>query len=60
MWLAGRLNCGRNNIYNISNRKSVDPDLLIRISRILQHDFFQDISCCMAAERQGPADENEC
>ena len=43
-WLAGRLHCERANIYDIFNRRSVDTDLLLRISRILEHDFFLDIS----------------
>ena len=58
-WFADQLSCGRNNIYDIFNRKSVDTDLLIRISRILQHDFFHDISCCMTKAEQGLAAENE-
>ena len=43
-WLAGLLCCGRNNVYDIFNRKSIDSDLLIRLSQILEHDFFKDIS----------------
>ncbi len=43
-WFAAELNCGRANIYDIFNRKTIDTELLIRISRILDHDFFADIS----------------
>lgn len=43
-WFAARLNCGRGNIYDIFHRKTLDTELLIRISRILRHDFFADIS----------------
>ena len=51
-WLAEQLFCRRNNIYDIFNRKSVDTDLLIRLSRILEHDFFKDISNELTAGRQ--------
>lgn len=43
-WLARQLCCGRNNVYDIFNRKTMDTELLIRLSRILGHDFFKDIS----------------
>ena len=48
VWFAEQLSCGRNNIYDIFSRKAIDTDLLVRISHILQHDFFLDISCEMA------------
>lgn len=37
---AKKLNCERTNIYRIFKRKSVDTDLLMNISEILNHDFF--------------------
>lgn len=43
-WFAEQLHCQRGNIYNIFNRKTIDTELLIRISIILNHDFFKDIS----------------
>lgn len=43
-WFASMLNCRRGNIYNIFNRSTIDTELLIRISLILNHDFFADIS----------------
>lgn len=52
-WFARQLNCGRNNIYNIFNRSTIDTDLLIRISHILKHDFFHDISKKMAEKAKG-------
>ena len=48
VWFAEQLSCWRNNIYDIFSRKAIDTDLLVRISHILQHDFFLDISCEMA------------
>lgn len=40
-WFAKRLYCDRTNVYNIFKRQSLDTDLLLRISIILDHDFFQ-------------------
>lgn len=43
-WFAEQLHCRRGNIYDIFNRATIDTELLLRISRILDHDFFVDIS----------------
>lgn len=43
-WLAEQLNSHRNNIYKIYSRRWIDTDTLMRISRILEHDFFEDLS----------------
>ncbi len=43
-WLARELSCDRSNIYRIFNRHSFDTDTLARISVILNHDFFSDLS----------------
>ncbi|MDE6140358.1 MAG: XRE family transcriptional regulator [Alistipes sp.] len=43
-WLAARLYCNRVNIYKIYSKRSIDTDLLYRISIALDHDFFADIS----------------
>ena len=40
-WFARKLYCDRANVYNIFSRKSIDTDLLMRISRILNRDFFE-------------------
>lgn len=40
-WLAEKLHCKRNNIYNILNRNSVDTALLLRISKALGTNFFE-------------------
>ena len=44
VWFADRLNCRRGNIYDIFNRPTIDTELLMRISQVLNHDFFKDIS----------------
>lgn len=41
-WFARKLYCDRSNIYKIFKRPTIDTELLLRISNILQHDFFGD------------------
>lgn len=43
-WLAKQLNCHRNNVYLIFSRRWIDTDTLMKISCILHHDFFADLS----------------
>lgn len=43
-WLAKKINCDRTNIYKIFQRASIDTELLSRISKALEHDFFIDLS----------------
>ncbi|MBD5230582.1 MAG: XRE family transcriptional regulator [Muribaculaceae bacterium] len=43
-WLARQLNCDRRNIYNIFIRHSIDTELLMRLSVILQHNFFASLA----------------
>lgn len=42
MWFARKLNCDRSNIYNIFQRNTIDTELLMRISIVLNHNFFID------------------
>lgn len=44
VWFARQLNCDRRNIYDIFERRSIDIELLARISTVLNHDFFADLS----------------
>ena len=41
VWLAGQLGCSRTNVYKIFGKKSIDTDELMKISRILNFDFFK-------------------
>lgn len=41
-WFARKLCCERSNVYSIFKRKSIDTDLLLRISRILNRNFFRE------------------
>lgn len=40
-WLAARLNCSRNCIYQIYQKEFIDTDKLLKISTLLDFDFFQ-------------------
>lgn len=43
-WLARELAYCRTNVYKIYDKKSIDTDLLLRISRLLHYDFFATYS----------------
>ncbi len=43
-WLAAELYTDRSNMYKILRRSNIDSALLMRISRALQHNFFDDIA----------------
>lgn len=43
-WFAAQLNCDRRNVYRIFEKDNIDIHLLARISQILNHDFFRDLS----------------
>ena len=42
-WLAARIPCERSNVYHIFKRDDIGVVLLLKISKILEHDFLQDI-----------------
>lgn len=43
-WFARKLSCSRANVYKIFRKEYIDTELLIRISRILNYDFFKYFS----------------
>lgn len=43
-WLASQLHCDRRNVYRIFAKDNIDIHQLAEISRILDHDFFADLS----------------
>ena len=43
-WFAEQLHCDRRNIYRIFAKDNIDIELLARISIVLNHDFFKDLS----------------
>ena len=50
-WLARSICHERSSIYKIFSRKSVDVYLLLRISILLNHDFFLDISSAINSRK---------
>ena len=43
-WFAKKLCCDRTNAYKIFKKQNIDTDLLLRISQILDKDFFTTYS----------------
>ena len=43
-WLASKIPCERTNMYDIFKRKDVSVELLYKVSLILGHDFFLELS----------------
>jgi transcriptional regulator with XRE-family HTH domain len=39
--LGRRINTARQNVYKILAKKTIDTGLLLKISNVLEHDFFQ-------------------
>lgn len=40
VWLARHLSCSRTNIYKMFERYSIDTEVLMKLSTILDFDFF--------------------
>ncbi|MCH5239177.1 MAG: XRE family transcriptional regulator [Muribaculaceae bacterium] len=51
-WFAAELHCDRRNIYRIFEKENIDILQLSRISQILHHDFFADLSKSLTEEGQ--------
>ncbi len=43
-WFARKLSYDRSNIYRLFQKDNIDTLTLMRISRILQHNFFSDLA----------------
>ncbi|MBE6319275.1 MAG: XRE family transcriptional regulator [Bacteroidales bacterium] len=41
LWLAKKINCTRPNIYHIFNSPSINTLILLRISIVLNYNFFE-------------------
>lgn len=46
-WFARKIGCDRSTVYRIFQKNSIYTQLLKRISVILNHDFFADLSMDM-------------
>ena len=51
-WLAGEVHCTRENLYKVFQHPWISTDMLFKISRALDHDFFMD---CSASLKLGKA-----
>lgn len=49
-WFANQLCCTRPNVYKIFRKENIDVHLLWRISCILNHNFFDDLSSSIITE----------
>ncbi|MDR3236547.1 MAG: helix-turn-helix domain-containing protein [Prevotellaceae bacterium] len=49
--LAAAVHCSRTNIYALFKRKSIDTELLCRISKVLDYDFLSYYTCWDDAHR---------
>jgi len=45
-WLAGKINFDPSNLHKKLKKKSMDTDLLQRISKVLDYNFFQYYLAC--------------
>lgn len=43
-WFAEQICCTRTHVYKIFNKSSIDTEILERISRVLDYNFFEEIS----------------
>lgn len=43
-WFARKLSCDRSNVYRLFQKESIDSGLLVRISIVLNRDFFSYFS----------------
>ena len=50
--LASRLCCSRENAHRILRRSNMDYQLIIRISDILEHNFFSDLADFYESRRE--------
>ena len=51
VWLAREMSCSRTNIYKIFEKSSIDTAELLRISSILEYDFFAVYSEQLGGEK---------
>ena len=42
VWLASQIPCTPNHLYKVYAQRSINTDLLKRISKILNYNFFED------------------
>jgi hypothetical protein len=50
-WFAKKVNCDRTNVYKIFHKPYIEALQLLRISLILDHDFFTYYSKCFKIQK---------
>lgn len=50
-WFAKQICCERTNVYSIFHRASIDTELLVRISKVLSYDFFEEYRESLSKEK---------
>lgn len=43
-WFAEKMHCNRTNIYKMFEKSDLNSEIIARASKVLDHDFFLDIS----------------
>ena len=46
-WFADQMNCDRSNMYKLLSRAHLDSNFILRASKILEYNFFKDISALL-------------
>jgi hypothetical protein len=49
-WFAKAIHTDRSNVYKILKRDTIDLELLLRISKLLHHNFLRDLSDAIESE----------
>lgn len=44
IWVAKQIECERTNVYNIFEREDINTGLLQKLCRVLNYDFFKELS----------------
>lgn len=58
-WLAREIHCTRNNVYKIFNKSSLDSDLIMKISKVMNFNFFQYYTADFLASMKGRMGKEE-
>ena len=58
-WLAREIGCTRNHVYKVFNKPSLDVDLLLRISKSMQFNFFQYYTAALYESMKARLGEKE-
>jgi hypothetical protein len=60
VWLAKELSCSRTNVYKILGKYSIDTELLVKISTILEHDFFSIYTEEVKKRKEAETSQKKC